>query len=310
MSLILKKTSSYLPPKVVSNKYYEEYLETSDEWIRERTGIQERRFAEGEDTSSLALKAVEKLSLSEEDLQDIKGIFVATCTSDYSMPTIAAMIQKKIGAEESVFSMDFNVACSGFVSGVILLEKYLELGEKAILVGAEVLSKVLDKEDRSSVVLFGDGAAAALLEKKEGSLFYDIGTRGDIDKLKCRSINVKDEKCSLEMQGKDVFRFAVDILPKSIYRTLEKFDGKVEDIDHFVCHQANQRIIDHVRKKMKIDKDKLFMNLEKYGNTSAASIPIALDEMNKSGYLKPGQKVIVSGFGAGLSWATALIEIG
>lgn len=310
MSLLLKKTSSYLPPKVITNKYYEEYLDTSDEWIVERTGIRERRFAEGEDTSSLAIKAVQNMGLSEDEIKEIKGIFVATCTSDFSMPTIASMIQKDIGASEDVFTMDFNVACSGFVSGVILLDKYLAPGEKAVLVGAEVLSKVLDKEDRSTVVLFGDGAAAALLEKKEGGLLYDIGTRGDMDKLQCKSINLKDESCSLEMQGKDVFRFAVDILPKSIHRTLEKFDGDVDDIDHFVCHQANQRIIDHVRKKMKVDKEKLFMNLEKYGNTSAASVPIALDEMNKKGLLQSGQRIIVSGFGAGLSWATALIEIG
>lgn len=310
MTLILNKTSSYLPSKVITNKHYENYLETSDEWIRERTGIGERRFAEGEDTSSLALKAVEKLGLIKEEIQDIKGIFVATCTSDYSMPTIASMIQKEIGAGESVFSMDFNVACSGFVSGVILLDRYLKPGEKAVLVGAEVLSKVLDPNDRSTVVLFGDGAGAALLEKKEGRLPYDIGTRGDMDKLRCLSINTKGESCALEMQGKDVFRFAVDILPKSIHRTLKEVEGGIDTVDHFVCHQANKRIIDHVRKKMKISEEKLFMNLEKYGNTSAASIPIALDEMNKKGYLQSGQNVIVSGFGAGLSWATALIEMG
>lgn len=310
MGLRLLKTSSYLPPKVVSNKDYEKYLETSDDWIRERTGIQERRFAEGEDTSDLGIQAVRNLHLSTEEISEIKAILVATCTSDYSMPSIAAMIHEDLGAEESVFCMDFNIACSGFASGIILLDKYLEPGDKAILVGAEVLSKVLDKHDRSTVVLFGDGAGAAVFEKTEGILPYDIGTKGDKGKLYCKSICIDEEKGYLHMEGKDVFRFAVDILPKSIRRTLAKGDLTIDDIDHFVCHQANERILEHVRKKMKIEKEKVFMNLHKYGNTSAATIPITLDELKKEKKLQKGQRAILSGFGAGLNWATVLIEIG
>lgn len=302
----LIKTASYTPDKVMTNYDYEKILDTSHEWIVERTGIYERRIATTEDTSNLAIKTVEKLDLTGEEKAQIKAIFVATSTPDYNFPSIAAMIHEKFGFSEDLFSMDFNVACSGFVSGLVLLERYLKPGERAILVGAEVLTKIVDKKDRSTAVLFGDGAGACLLEKTEDPFYYDVGTRGDFEKLYAK-VDTSEEKEGLQMMGKDVFRFAVDALPKSINRLMVKGGLSPEDIDHYIFHQANKRIIDYVEKKMKLDEKKIYLNLDRYGNTSAASVPLILDELWQQGKILSRQKLLLSGFGAGLSWATALI---
>ena len=307
MGIKILRTSRYVPPRVVENCEFEAVIDTSDEWIRERTGIERRHFVELEDTSDLALNAVE--AFKNEDLSKVDAIIVATFTPDLITPSIASIIQKELGIKEDVMAFDFNMACSGFVAGLRLADSLIEEGRRAIVVGAEVISKVMDLTDRRTCILFGDGAGAVLLEKNSEPSFYDVGSRGDFDNLHAlgRTSNPNADR-ALFMEGKEVFRFATDIMVKTIERTLNKAELSLEDIDHFVCHQANSRIISHVQKKLKLDPEKFFMNLQNYGNTSAASIPIALDEMNEKGLLKEGQKVVLAGFGGGLSWASTVID--
>lgn len=307
MGIKILRTSRYVPPRVVENCEFEAVIDTSDEWIRERTGIERRHFVELEDTSDLALNAVE--SFKNEDLSKVDAIIVATFTPDLITPSIASIIQKELAIKEDVMAFDFNMACSGFVAGLRLADSLIEEGRRAIVVGAEVISKVMDLTDRRTCILFGDGAGAVLLEKNSEPSFYDVGSRGDFDNLHAlgRTSNPNADR-ALFMEGKEVFRFATDIMVKTIERTLNKAELSLEDIDHFVCHQANSRIISHVQKKLKLDPEKFFMNLQNYGNTSAASIPIALDEMNEKGLLKEGQKVVLAGFGGGLSWASTVID--
>ncbi len=307
MGIKILRTSRYVPPRVVENCEFEAVIDTSDEWIRERTGIERRHFVELEDTSDLALNAVE--AFKNEDLSKVDAIIVATFTPDLITPSIASIIQKELAIKEDVMAFDFNMACSGFVAGLRLADSLIEEGRRAIVVGAEVISKVMDLTDRRTCILFGDGAGAVLLEKNSEPSFYDVGSRGDFDNLHAlgRTSNPNADR-ALFMEGKEVFRFATDIMVKTIERTLNKAELSLEDIDHFVCHQANSRIISHVQKKLKLDPEKFFMNLQNYGNTSAASIPIALDEMNEKGLLKEGQKVVLAGFGGGLSWASTVID--
>lgn len=306
MGFKILETSSYLPSNIVKNDYFATYLDTSDEWISSRTGIKERRISIDEDTSDLVYKAVKKLKI--DNIEKIDMVVVATFTSDKGMPTISAGIQKFLGLKEDIFAIDFNMACSGFVAGLNICERFLEPGRQAILVGAEVISKYLDKEDRNTVVLFGDGAGAVLLEKHEGKLYFENGINANDNALTLDYKKIGGDEKLIGMEGKEVFRFAVDILPKVINNLLEKNNLSITDIDHIVCHQANYRILNSVSKKMKISIEKLYMNLDSYGNTSAATIPIALDEMNKKGLLKRGEKIIMVGFGAGLSWSGTLIE--
>lgn len=307
MGLKIIETSSYLPENIVKNTDFEKYLETSDKWISSRTGIKERRFAKKEDTSNLVYKALEKLKI--ENREKIDMVLVATFTSDKAMPTISALIQKYLDLNENIFAIDFNMACSGFVAGLNLCEKYLENGRQAILVGGEVISKYLDKEDRNTVVLFGDGAGAVLVEKNNNKQYFETGIKSDNNSLllEYRKINSID-KNYIHMKGKEVFRFASEILPITINNLILKNKLNIEDIDYIICHQANYRIIKYVSKKMNIPMEKFYMNLEKYGNTSAASIPIVLDEMNRKNILKKDNTIVLAGFGAGLSWAGTILK--
>ncbi|WP_100065224.1 beta-ketoacyl-ACP synthase 3 [Miniphocaeibacter massiliensis] len=306
MGLKILKTSSYLPRNVVTNNDFEKYLDTSDEWISSRTGIKERRFAVDEDTSDLVYKSVDKLNI--EDKSKIDLILVATFTSDKAMPTISSSIQKRLGLMEDIFAIDFNMACTGFVAGLKLCEKYLDTGRQAILIGADLISKTLDKNDRGTVVLFGDGAGATLIEKNNKQQYFEIGTRSNDECLKLNGRNIKNESSFISMNGKEVFRFATEVLPVTIEKLLKEKNITIDDIDYVVCHQANYRILNYVAKKTKIQVEKFYMNLDKYGNTSAASIPIVLDEMNSKGLLKQGQRIITIGFGAGLSWVGTILE--
>ncbi|MDL2310668.1 ketoacyl-ACP synthase III [Peptostreptococcaceae bacterium OttesenSCG-928-C18] len=306
MGLKILETSSYLPSNIVTNDDFAKYLETSDEWISSRTGIKERRFSLDDDTSNLAYKSVDKLNIKDKGKIDL--VLVATFTSDKAMPSIASSIQKRLGLKESIFAMDFNMACSGFVAGLNLCEKYLDNGRQAILIGSEMISKTLDKNDRSTVVLFGDGAGAVLIEKNDNRQYFEIGTRPNEESLKLDARSISEKNNYISMNGKEVFRFATETLPITIGNLLEDKNMTINDVDYVVCHQANYRILNHVAKKTKIPAEKFYMNLDKYGNTSAASIPIVLDEMNKKNLLKRGMKIVIVGFGAGLSWIGTVIE--
>lgn len=314
-------TGSYVPQRIVTNDELSTIVETSDEWISTRTGISERRISLGENTSDLAAKAaLEALKSAKLDAKDIDLIIIATTSPDSYVPSTACIVQELIGATNAV-CFDVSAACTGFIFALNTAVQYIKTGEykNALVVGAEVLSKIMDWKDRNTCVLFGDGSGAMVLRAGEEGIIKTYmasdGVKGR-EFLHCfaaqnknpfmdNSLDVKDK---ITMSGKDVFKFAVKVMASSIEKVLETTQNSIEDIDYIVPHQANIRIIEFVAKKLKIDMNKFFVNLNKYGNTSGASIPLALDEMNKQGLLKKGNKVIFVGFGGGLTWGSVLVK--
>lgn len=313
MGFDIISTGAYAPDNIVDNKYFEEFLDTSNEWILERTGIERRHFTKDEDTSDLALKAaINAIEKGNIDKDNIKLVVVATFTGEYLTPSVACLVQKKLNLNENIMAFDINAACSGFVYGMKVVDSLLStMGEEdvALLIGSEVISKVLNFKDRNTCILFGDGAGAAILKKNNSkSGFYYLGARGDEESLACPSVNLKDKDPTVIMNGQEVFKFAVSTLTSSIKNLLDQSGLTVDDIGMFICHQANKRILASVSRKLKIPEEKIYKNLQDFGNTSAASIPLALNEVNDKGLMKRGDKVIFAGFGAGLTWGSVLIE--
>lgn len=302
-------TGHYAPEKIMTNQDFEKIVETSDEWITSRTGIKQRHISESQNTSDLAVEAA-KRALVGIDSSKIRYIVVATFTPDCFTPSVACLVAEKLGLGPEVMAFDLNAACSGFIYSLKVVNGLLKDDELALVIGSEVISKVTDFTDRNTCILFGDGAGAAVIAKSENKTYDYMGTRGCYDVLYCngRTFNGVEEGY-LYMNGKEVFKFATDAIEKSVKHILEDASLTHDDIDWIVCHQANERIIKHVSKKMKISLDKFYMNLQNYGNTSAASIPLALAEMNEEGLLKKGDKVIICGFGAGLTWGAMLLTI-
>lgn len=303
-------TGYYAPAKVLDNFDFEKIVETSDEWIVSRTGIKKRHFADGESCVDLgyqaALKAVEKIDKSKIGL-----IICATMTPDYFTPSTACLIQERLGLnDQEVMCFDLSAACSGFVYSLTVAQSLLQnLDDKyALIIGCEELSKIIDFKDRNTCVLFGDGAGAIVACKGEGIFASYSNSAGNLEALKAQAIGKDGSDHYLTMAGQEVFKFAVKVIPESINAILDKTNLTLDDIDYVVCHQANYRIIRNVYKKMKSSEDKFYMNLQEYGNTSAASIPLALGEMDEKGMLKPGDKIICVGFGGGLTWGATLIE--
>lgn len=303
-------TGYYAPAKVLDNFDFEKIVETSDEWIVSRTGIKKRHFADGESCVDLgyqaALKAVEKIDKSKIGL-----IICATMTPDYFTPSTACLIQERLGLnDQEVMCFDLSAACSGFVYSLTVAQSLLQnLDDKyALIIGCEELSKIIDFKDRNTCVLFGDGAGAIVACKGEGIFASYSNSAGNLEALKAQAIGKDGSDHYLTMAGQEVFKFAVKVIPESINAILDKTNLTLDDIDYVVCHQANYRIIRNVYKKMKSSEDKFYMNLQEYGNTSAASIPLALGEMNEKGMLKPGDIIICVGFGGGLTWGATLIE--
>lgn len=303
-------TGYYAPAKVLDNFDFEKIVETSDEWIVSRTGIKKRHFADGESCVDLgyqaALKAVEKIDKSKIGL-----IICATMTPDYFTPSTACLIQERLGLnDQEVMCFDLSAACSGFVYSLTVAQSLLQnLDDKyALIIGCEELSKIIDFKDRNTCVLFGDGAGAIVACKGEGIFASYSNSAGNLEALKAQAIGKDGSDHYLTMAGQEVFKFAVKVIPESINAILDKANLTLDDIDYVVCHQANYRIIRNVYKKMKSSEDKFYMNLQEYGNTSAASIPLALGEMDEKGMLKPGDKIICVGFGGGLTWGATLIE--
>lgn len=302
-------TGKALPEEIITNDDLSRIVDTSDEWITTRTGIKKRYICRQENTTSLAVKAARKaVTKAHINTDDIGAVIVATSTAENAFPSTAAIVQKELGLSENVLAFDLSSACTGFLhalnAGQALLNstdyKYI------LLIGSEQMSKIIDYTDRSTCVLFGDGAGAVLI-KSADNLYEQVNhIRGNEDVLVCRGVGAKD--AYVQMNGNAVFRFAVDVLKQGIDEILKKSDMTLEDIDYIVCHQANERIISHVRKKYPGYEDKFYVNIAEYGNTSAASIPIALDELAEKGCLNKGRKIILAGFGAGLSWSCALIE--
>lgn len=312
-------TGSYVPEKVLTNHMLEEMVETSDEWIRTRTGIQERRIAEADTaTSDLALAAAKRaLEAAAVSAEELDMIIVATITSDMAFPSTACILQDKLGAKKA-YAFDISAACSGFIYALSIAYEHIRQHpeHKVLIIGAETLSKIVDPKDRGTVVLFGDGAGAAVIGQTEGQgiLAFDIGSDGSGGELLClkgggsrhpATHETVDARLHyLTMSGKEVFKFAVRVMGDSAQRVLEKSDLTAQDIDCVVPHQANIRIIDAAVKAWGIEREKVFVNLEHYGNMSAASIPVALDEAVRSGKIAKNDKVILVGFGAGLTWAS------
>lgn len=303
-------TGYYAPAKVLDNFDFEKIVETSDEWIVSRTGIKKRHFADGESCVDLgyqaALKAVGKIDKSKIGL-----IICATMTPDYFTPSTACLIQERLGLnDQEVMCFDLSAACSGFVYSLTVAQSLLQnLDDKyALIIGCEELSKIIDFKDRNTCVLFGDGAGAIVACKGEGIFASYSNSAGNLEALKAQAIGKDGSDHYLTMAGQEVFKFAVKVIPESINAILDKANLTLDDIDYVVCHQANYRIIRNVYKKMKSSEDKFYMNLQEYGNTSAASIPLALGEMDEKGMLKPGDKIICVGFGGGLTWGATLIE--
>ncbi|MGB3367847.1 MAG: beta-ketoacyl-ACP synthase III [Acidaminobacteraceae bacterium] len=317
-------TGSSLPEKIVTNFDIAKIVDTTDEWIQSRTGIKARRMATAdEQTSDFAAMASKKaLEMAGVKAEDIDLIIVATMTPDMPFPSTACIVQEKIGARKAA-AFDLEAACSGFIYGVTVAKQFISTGfyEHVLVVGAETMTKILDFEDRNTCVLFGDGAGAVVLgpsHDESGFLGIELGadgSGGDVlnmpagGTLNPASVEtVNDRLHFLKMEGSDVFKFAVRIMGKASLIAVEKSNLTVSDIDFLVPHQANIRIITSAAKKLKLPMEKVHINLEKYGNMSAASIPVALDEANRDGKIKTGDNVVLVGFGAGLTWGACVIK--
>lgn len=312
-------TGSAVPEQIVTNEDLSKIVETNDEWISSRSGIKERRVAKEENTTSLAIlagkRALENAGVTAEE---IEVIIVATCTPDYFFPNTACQVQEAIGAKHAV-AFDLSAACSGFLFALSTAQAYIKGGiyQKALIVGAETMSKMIDWSDRSTCVLFGDGAGAAVVSAEETGVLELVQKSNGAGKgvLSCKAretrnlLNHESEtKEYLYMEGQPVFKFAVKTVPECVEEVLKKAEVKKEEIRYYILHQANSRIIQSVAKRLKEPEEKFPMNLSLYGNTSAASIPILLDEMNRDGMLNRGDKLVLSGFGAGLTWGAVLLE--
>lgn len=313
-------TGSYVPPHVMDNDDMAKLVDTNDEWIRERTGIARRHVAKEETTSYMAgqaaLRAVEQSGIAPEE---IDMILVATSSSETIYPCAACEVQRMIGAVNAA-GYDLNAACTGFVLGFNAAQAYISAGmcRTVLVVGAESMSHMIDWTDRSTCILFGDGAGAVLLRAEEDgapvwTAAHSDGKKGPALTGLSRhrrdwNLEEEDKEAYIHMDGQAVFKFAVRKVPEIIEEILEKSGVSADEIDYFILHQANRRIIEAVAKRLKTDISRFPMNLEEYANTSAATVPILLDEMNRKGMFHEGQKLIVAGFGAGLTWAGCLFE--
>lgn len=313
---------SYAPNNIITNNDLEELVETSDEWIKSRTGILERRISSTEETSDLAAKAAEAaLNMANISPLDIDYIIVATITADSYTPSTASIVQSKLGATNAS-AVDLNAACTGFIYGMEMANALIKSGsyKNILVVGAETLSKIIDWSDRTTCVLFGDGAGAAILTRTntdDGITTILTGSDGEkgnnltADNLQLNNPYVKEKKENIpfiKMNGGEVFKFATRIMEDSIKKVIKSSDLELEDIDFIIPHQANYRIIEYVSRKLKIDLSRFIINLDKYGNTSGASIPIALSEAVNSNQIKKGDNIVLVGFGGGLTWGAILIK--
>lgn len=311
-------TGSALPEKVVSNLDLEKMMDTTDEWIRSRTGIEKRHIAVEETTTFMAVeaakRAMENASISAEK---IDLIIVGTVSGDMCFPSAACQVQSAIGAVNAV-AFDINAACAGFLFGLTIADAYMKAGMAgtALIIGAETLSKMMDWNDRSTCVLFGDGAGAAVVQKSDTGIISIVqgsdGSRGSALTCHNRLVNNPFAENGKEldytrMDGQAVYKFAVKTVPAAIMQALEKAGVGADEVKYFLLHQANIRIIEAVAKKMGQPIQKFPTNLQECGNISAGSVPILLDSVNQKGKLTKGDKIVLAGFGAGLTWGAAVL---
>jgi 3-oxoacyl-[acyl-carrier-protein] synthase-3 len=321
----IRGTGSAVPDKVLTNSDLEKLVDTSDEWITSRTGIKERRIAaDDEFTSTFATKAAQRaLEMANVSPEELDMIVVGTVTSDFPFPATACLVQNNLKASRAV-AFDISAACSGFLFGLSIVDSFIKSGvaKKALVIGAETLSRITDWTDRNSCVLFGDGAGAVVLEAEEangkGVLSTHVHSDGSYWELLHQpgygsrnpaAKRVAGENLAvIKMQGNEVFKLAVRAMEDAAQQALAANNLSTADIDLFISHQANRRIIDAIGKRLGLTEQQVFINLERYGNTSAASIPLALDEANRSGRIKAGDLLLLDSFGGGLTWASALIR--
>lgn len=320
MSMKIIGTGSALPTKKLENEELTKLVDTSDEWIRERTGIGVRHISTGETVADLAADACRKaLENAGREASEVELLLVATCSPETEIPCTACQVQKMLGAGNAV-AFDLNAACSGFLFALNTVYAYLTAGiyRNALIAGTEVLSKIIDWTDRGTCILFGDGAGAVMVEQcVEGGMMgfvqHSDGSKGNV--LACGSRKLenpwfleKDFVPYVRMDGREVFSFAVRQVPASIEEALGKSGITVDDVDLFVLHQANRRIIESIAQRLKADISKFPINLDRVGNMSSAAIPVLLDELNSQGKLIPGMTLVLSGFGAGLTYGACVIK--
>lgn len=325
-SVIIKGTGSYTPKKVLTNNDLSAFVDTSDEWIFTRTGIKERRIAAEEETSSsmgyeAGKKAIEAAGLTAND---IDVVIVGTMTPDMPFPSTACLVQAKLGISNAI-SFDVEAACSGFLYIMEIASGLLQTGRyrNVLIIGSEKLSTILDWEDRTTCVLFGDGAGAAVLSlgeegSKSGIIDFKLGSDGSKADVLVQPgggcaippspESLNERQHFLKMRGKEVFKLAVKVMGQAASEILEQNGIDADQLDCVIPHQANMRIIESISSRLKIPIERFFLNLDKYGNTSAASIPIALDEAVRAGRLKRGDTILLVAFGAGLTWGSSLIR--
>lgn len=304
-------TGRCLPSRAVTNEELSRTVDTNDEWVFSRTGIHQRYFCGSETGLDLAVSAARQaIERAGVTAAEISVCLVATFTPDHASPSTACLLQRELELPEDTICFDLNAACAGFLYGMKTAHALLSGGPRpcALVVGAEVISRVMEHTDRNTCVLFGDGAGAAVIRRDESRSWHTVfGSRGDPDSIRVQGPGPIPS--AIRMDGKAVFRFAVEVVEKSIRQLLEAEGlSSVNDVDMVICHQANARIIDFVSKRLGAREGLFFKNMERYGNTSAASIPIALDELVQMGALRPGMRVVTVGFGGGLTWAGALMR--
>ncbi|MBO0424035.1 3-oxoacyl-ACP synthase [Enterococcus plantarum] len=310
-------TSRYVPENAVSNDRLATMMDTSDDWISSRTGIRSRNIVTNENTSDLCIKVAEKLlTKSGKNAEELDFILVATMTPDYGTPSVACLVQGSISANQA-FAFDISAACSGFVYALSMGEKLIRTGKKlGMVIGGETLSKVLDWDDRSTAVLFGDGAAGVLLEASDEEHFLNEKLQADGQRATSLTSGYMENKSPfysgtsesssyLQMTGRDIYDFSLNDVTNNIREIV------AEDVDYLLLHQANKRIIEKISKKLKVPRDKFLTNMEHNGNTSAASIPLLLDESVEKGVLELGsnQKIVLTGYGGGLTWGSILLTL-
>jgi 3-oxoacyl-[acyl-carrier-protein] synthase III len=306
-----------VPDRVVTNDDLKQYVDTTDEWIRERTGIRERRMASKEEAlSDIALPASrDALAQAGVEGKDIDLLIVATVTPDMSFPSTGAILADKLGAVDAA-AYDLSAGCTGFMYALAQAYGMLAggLAKRALVVGGDLLSRILDWDDRSTLVLFGDGAGAVVMEAvpERGFLGFELGADGAGGAnlwLPGSGSRIFDEpERFVKMNGREVFKFATRILVQSANNVMERCGVTIDDVDVYVPHQANMRIIDHATRKLGVPSEKVVINVDRYGNTSSGSIPLALADAAEEGRLKPGKLVLMTGMGAGLTWGSALIR--
>ena len=323
MGLKILGTGSALPLHIVTNEQLTTMVDTSDEWITSRTGIRQRHVSSGETTTELCVRAARQaLENAGMQAEELELIVVATLSGDRALPNTGCEVQRELNAVHTT-AFEINAACSGFLFALNTVQAYMAAGlyRNALVIGGEVLSKLVDWQDRNTCVLFGDGAGAAVVQADPARMYYfdqgSDGSRGEA--LSCPGRPLRSPFISLSrenarsspyifMDGQEVFRFAVKKVPETVHCVLQKAGLTPADVDLFLLHQANERILQAAARRIGAPISKFPMNLQDCGNTSAASIPILLDEANRKGLLQRGQTIVLSGFGAGLTWGTALFQ--